>query len=160
MIQMLKTLKEKRIGQNEENLKDLCINCKNWDERAYNEHVNIAVEHKVLRKVIFQGKISYRSILNQNIVIRDAVKNIATQTEPEPYVTSANDKLSLNDTECFYNDFRDFKEYVCDRLAEITPQETAAFQGTDKDMNESRLIESLQNHIKSLELQLNDKRKL
>ena len=157
LLSLLNELRSKKKGQNIDNITELSLKTYNWDAQVTQDIIDQAEKEKVIKRCTVNNRISYR-LVKDSVAIIDNSSSVLTQTEAGVYDHSS-------------SDFIEFKAYVLNEISvlkELSMEKTCSCDQSfhqDKpsmkiDSPDAFAIKCLQDHIKSLERQLNDKQKI
>ena len=143
IFKTLNELKKKRKGQYHDNVVGSIKINYGWADDLINNVLKDMIGKKLIRKVVVNGKTSYRSQVKDTAFFTDASSTIA-----DTVVNNVDYKESF---EILQQDFHDFKIFVTKELSVIKENSCPT------PSTESSEITLLKDHIKCLEQQLNEK---
>ena len=157
-------LKNRKKGLNYDNVIEECVEQLNWNEERTKNAIEIGERQKWLEEIMFRGKLSYRLNIdnnanNEQIVVKDYVKNAVSQTED---LNINSYEILMNTVKNLSGDYEDFKKFVFSEISNIksvkSPAKTDFMPTSDKE--ETLLVSVLRGQIRSLERQLDDKQRI
>ena len=107
-------LKNRKKGLNYDNVIEECVEQLNWNEERTKNAIETGERQKWLEDFMFRGKLSYRLNIdnnanNEQIVVKDYVKNAVSQTEDLNINSS---EILMNTVKNLSGDYEDFKKFV------------------------------------------------
>ena len=158
VLKAIEIVKEKNKGQYLNNISEICHAEYGWSQETTAAMLQRAQEQHQIHTVISYQKIAYRINSHPKVYIEDNRESIATQTEQDEIFCKRNSLDSLQ------NDLEDFKRFshgeILSLKALLAPRQRESphkSNGPNYEAPQEALIKSLQDRIKSLEMQLRDK---
>ena len=179
----MEVIKQRKEGQYYDILLAAAQKKFGWNTETTDENIKVSLDHRMLKEVMFRGKVAYRIIKsndealnNHTVLVKDYVSSAETQTNFTE--TNFTDIRYEQKVATLQQDFDDFKRFMwgdevinlktqvkdandCGDKNNLSPQEKL-FEKLQNDLKntEKNLVISLENRISSLEKQLSEKQSI
>ena len=158
ILEALEIIKEKRTGQYLDNICEICKNEFGWDAERTKLALDEAEKENIIHEVKVKRKISYRKT-GQAVIIHDVEES---EEDPQRKDEKSPEKRTENEEKCeaVESDYLELKRFIHSEILALKAQTPSRSNDRQEDINvyAKALIQSLEDRVRSLERQLEQKK--